>query len=173
MNNLVNAYYWFLILCVCKEKLQASSEIEFRNLHRSHLNINFVAKSVASLSHFFVAQPTGKLEILLTHIKIAKQTRGEREADRGFVRCWVLGPQQILSSPLIPITLWDHIRRSNSNLGNLNFIVFVWSSVSIWISVYLSSSLEIQTRRTVQSYINSYFKENKIYQKKVLQDIWC
>ena len=28
-------------------------------------NINFVAKSVASVSHFFVVQPTGKLEIFV------------------------------------------------------------------------------------------------------------
>lgn len=78
-------------------------------------------------------------------------------------------------SSLIPITLWDHIRRSNSNLGNLNFIVFVWSSVSrsIQISVCLTSSIEFRTLKHHSPYQRFSHISGKIKstRKLVLQDI--
>ena len=129
----------FDVICLLKEKLQAMLLQNWvrKPARLASKNINFGAKSVPSLSHFFVAQPTGKLGNFVNTYQNCKtnKTSGGRESRRQRI-CWMLSlwtatnPALSLLSSLIPITLWDHIRRSNSNLGNLNFIVFVWSSVS-------------------------------------------
>ena len=173
----------FDVICLLKEKLQAMLLQNWvrKPARLASKNINFGAKSVPSLSHFFVAQPTGKLGNFVNTYQNCKTNKTSGGRERESQTKDLLDAESLdrdksrpLSS-LIPITLWDHIRRSNSNLGNLNFIVFVWSSVSrsIQISVCLTSSIEFRTLKHSSPYQRFSHISGKIKstRKFVLQDI--